>query len=65
MDKQRTLKSSVEIKGVGLHTGAMATVTLKPAPENFWFQFKRIDVPDSPNIEASVENVVDSSRGTT
>lgn len=65
MDKQRTLKSPVEIKGVGLHTGLTATVTLKPAPENFWFQFKRTDLPDSPNIEALVENVVDSSRGTT
>ncbi|MDE6440319.1 MAG: UDP-3-O-acyl-N-acetylglucosamine deacetylase, partial [Bacteroidales bacterium] len=65
MDKQRTLKAPVEIKGVGLHTGLTATVTLKPAPENFWFQFKRTDLPDSPNIEALVENVVDSSRGTT
>lgn len=65
MDKQRTLKSPVEIKGVGLHTGLTATVILKPAPENFWFQFKRTDLPDSPNIEALVENVVDSSRGTT
>lgn len=65
MEKQRTLKSQIEIKGVGLHTGVMATVTLKPAPENFWFQFKRTDIPNSSNIEAWVEYVVDSSRGTT
>ncbi len=64
MDKQRTLKAPVQIKGVGLHTGCTATVTLRPAEENFWFQFKRTDLPDSPCIEAWVENVVDSSRGT-
>ena len=41
--KQKTLKAPFTIKGVGLHTGKMATVTITPAPENTWFVFKRMD----------------------
>ena len=35
-----------------------------PAPENFGFQFKRIDLPEQPLIEADANYVVDTSRGT-
>lgn len=64
-EKQRTLKEAVTISGVGLHTGAKVHVTIKPAPVDFWFQFKRTDLPESPCIEAWAEYVVDTSRGTT
>lgn len=63
--KQRTIKNEISISGVGLHTGKPATLTFKPAPENHGYKFKRIDLKDSPIIEADVDNVTDTSRGTT
>ncbi|MEG2336607.1 MAG: UDP-3-O-acyl-N-acetylglucosamine deacetylase, partial [Bacteroidales bacterium] len=65
VEKQQTLKQAVTISGIGLHSGANVSLTLHPAPENFWYQFKRIDIEDSPLIAAVSENVVDVSRGTT
>lgn len=63
--KQRTVKSEISISGVGLHTGKTATLTFKPAPENHGYKFKRIDLEGSPIIDADVDNVTDTSRGTT
>ncbi len=63
--KQTTIKAPVTVKGVGLHTGKEVTMTFKPAPENHGFKFQRIDLPGSPIIDADVDNVTDTSRGTT
>ena len=64
-DKQRTLKSSVSISGVGLHTGKPVTLTFLPAAENHWFKFQRVDLEGHPIIDADADLVVDTSRGTT
>lgn len=48
-----------------MHTGVNSNLTFKPAPENHGYQFKRIDLPDQPVIEADVDHVVDTNRGTT
>ena len=63
--KQRTIKSEVEISGIGLHTGKSVTLTLRPAPENHWFKFRRIDLDDQPIVSVDADNVSDTSRGTT
>lgn len=63
--KQRTIKGEIVISGVGLHTGKSATLTLKPAPENHWFKFRRIDIESFPIINVDADNVTDTSRGTT
>lgn len=63
--KQRTLKSAVTISGVGLHTGKQVTLTFVPAAENHGYKFQRVDMPGNPIINADVDNVVDTSRGTT
>ena len=63
--KQTTIKAPVTVQGVGLHTGTEVTMTFKPAPENHGFKFQRIDLPGSPIIDADVDNVTDTSRGTT
>ncbi len=63
--KQRTLKTPVSISGVGLHTGKKTTLTFLPAPENHGYKFQRVDLPGKPIIDADVDNVVDTSRGTT
>jgi UDP-3-O-[3-hydroxymyristoyl] N-acetylglucosamine deacetylase / 3-hydroxyacyl-[acyl-carrier-protein] dehydratase len=64
-DKQRTIKSVVTISGIGLHTGQKTNITFKPAPENNGYVFQRIDLEGKPFIKADVDNVVDTSRGTT
>lgn len=64
MAKQTTLLSPVTISGKGLHTGKNVTMTIKPAPEGYGIRFKRIDIEGSPEVEADIDNVVDTSRGT-
>jgi len=64
-EKQRTIKNEVSISGVGLHTGKSASLTFKAAPENHGYKFKRIDLEGMPVIDADVDNVTDTSRGTT
>lgn len=64
-EKQKTIKEKVSISGVGLHTGKPVTLTFLPAPPNHWFKFQRIDLPEQPIIDANVDYVVNTERGTT
>lgn len=63
--KQHTIKKSVSLSGVGLHTGVQTTMTFLPAKPNHGIKFQRVDLPGSPIIDADCDNVVDVSRGTT
>jgi UDP-3-O-[3-hydroxymyristoyl] N-acetylglucosamine deacetylase / 3-hydroxyacyl-[acyl-carrier-protein] dehydratase len=63
--KQQTIKKSITVSGVGLHTGVKANMTFLPAPANHGIKFKRIDLEGAPIVDADVDNVVDLSRGTT
>jgi UDP-3-O-[3-hydroxymyristoyl] N-acetylglucosamine deacetylase/3-hydroxyacyl-[acyl-carrier-protein] dehydratase len=62
--KQRTIKAPVSVSGTGLHTGQSVTMTFNPAPENHGYKFRRVDIPGAPIIDADVDNVTDTSRGT-
>ena len=62
--KQRTLKNSFTLSGVGLHTGLDIVVTFNPAPVDHGYKIKRIDLEDQPVIDALAENVVNTQRGT-
>ena len=62
---QTTIKESVTISGVGLHTGIKANLTFDPAPEGHGYVFQRVDLEGQPTIKADVDYVVDTSRGTT
>ncbi len=62
--KQRTLKNSFTLKGVGLHTGLNITISFHPAEEDHGYKIKRVDLPDQPTIDALAENVVNTRRGT-
>lgn len=62
--KQRTLKDSFTLSGIGLHTGVDIVVTFNPAPVNHGYKIKRIDVEGEPVIDALAENVVNTLRGT-
>ncbi len=65
LELQHTIKHSVSIAGIGLHTGARCTMTFKPAPENYGIRFIRTDLGGNPEIPALCDHVVDVSRGTT
>lgn len=62
---QRTLKDSIGATGVGLHTGDKTRLTLRPAPPDTGIVFRRIDLPDTPEIRGCPQNVVDTRLSTT
>ncbi|MEM7107151.1 MAG: bifunctional UDP-3-O-[3-hydroxymyristoyl] N-acetylglucosamine deacetylase/3-hydroxyacyl-ACP dehydratase [Bacteroidota bacterium] len=63
--KQHTIKKSVTLSGVGLHTGVQANMTFLPAKPGHGIKFQRIDLEGEPVVDADADNVVDLSRGTT
>ncbi len=65
LEKQHTITKPVSISGAGLHTGNPSNLTFHPAPPNTGIIFKRIDLADSPQVKADIDNVIDISRGTT
>jgi len=58
MKLQNTIKSEIIFKGVGLHSGKIAKVKVCPAPPNFGIAFRRVDIPDSPQIKTNVNFVI-------
>ena len=64
-ERQKTIRQDVSISGTGLHTGQKGTLTFHPADINHGIKFRRIDIEGFPVVDAKVENVVDTSRGTT
>ena len=64
-NKQTTIKKQTTLEGVGIHTGNEVKLTFKPAPADFGYVFKRIDMTNQPEIEALSKYVVDTQRGTT
>jgi UDP-3-O-[3-hydroxymyristoyl] N-acetylglucosamine deacetylase/3-hydroxyacyl-[acyl-carrier-protein] dehydratase len=63
--QQRTIKHPVTLSGIGLHTGVSTTMTFRPAPANTGIRFRRVDIPDKPEVPALVDFVVEVARGTT
>ncbi|MCT2409522.1 bifunctional UDP-3-O-[3-hydroxymyristoyl] N-acetylglucosamine deacetylase/3-hydroxyacyl-ACP dehydratase [Chryseobacterium antibioticum] len=64
-DMQKTLQKEVTLSGIGLHTGKEVKLTIKPAKENTGFVFVRTDLEGHPQVEADVNYVVATERGTT
>ena len=65
LNKQKTLSTSHEFQGKGLHTGRMATMVIKPAPVNTGIVFHRVDLGENAFVEAVAENVSSTARSTT
>lgn len=63
--KQKTLKHQITKTGIGLHTGNQVTITLKPAIEDSGFVFIRNDLEGNPKIQAYINYVTITDRGTT
>lgn len=64
-EKQKTINEEITLSGIGLHTGKEVTLTLKPAKENTGFVFVRTDLEGHPQVEADVNYVTTTDRGTT
>ncbi|MBU1010834.1 MAG: bifunctional UDP-3-O-[3-hydroxymyristoyl] N-acetylglucosamine deacetylase/3-hydroxyacyl-ACP dehydratase [Bacteroidetes bacterium] len=64
-EKQRTIITPQHVEGTGLHTGQYGTLSFFPAGINHGIKFKRVDLENQPVIDAIIDNVVDTSRGTT
>lgn len=65
MHLQRTLKEDINCFSIGLHTGRKINMKIKPAPADTGIVFVRTDLPDSPAIHASYDNVCDTTLATT
>jgi UDP-3-O-[3-hydroxymyristoyl] N-acetylglucosamine deacetylase/3-hydroxyacyl-[acyl-carrier-protein] dehydratase len=62
---QQTLNRAVSFSGIGLHSGNRVNMTILPAPANSGVRFRRVDLEGKPEIEARVENVIETNRSTT
>lgn len=65
MLQQQTINRSATLAGVGLHNGNRVTMSFLPAPPNSGIRFRRVDLEGKPEIEARVENVLETNRSTT
>lgn len=61
---QYTLKNSIEIKGIGLHSGCDSIIKISPAQENTGIVFQRTDIENTSPIRALYSNVIDTRNCT-
>ncbi|PLX87981.1 MAG: UDP-3-O-[3-hydroxymyristoyl] N-acetylglucosamine deacetylase [Desulfuromonas sp.] len=61
---QRTIKKTVQIDGIGLHSGANIQLRLRPAEADTGIIFHRSDEQRTVAIKAIAENVVDTQLAT-
>lgn len=57
---QKTLEKSINIKGIGLHSGCEVNLKINPAPENSGIVFRRVDIEGCPEIKALYSDIVDT-----
>ena len=62
---QKTLKDKINFSGVGLHSGQIIKVTIKPSEPNSGIVFKRVDLKDNNLIIPNFSNVSNTSLNTT
>jgi UDP-3-O-[3-hydroxymyristoyl] N-acetylglucosamine deacetylase len=59
--RQHSLKNAVSLSGIGLHSGRMITVCLRPAPVNTGIVFRRIDLTPVKNIKICHDKIAETS----
>jgi UDP-3-O-[3-hydroxymyristoyl] N-acetylglucosamine deacetylase len=58
------VKPSIEVTGIGLHSGAETTVVIQPTATGTGRVFVRVDLPDRPTIPATIESVHSTTLST-
>ena len=61
MIKQRTLKQTTKVTGIGLHSGKKVTLTLRPAPANTGIIYARTDLDPVVYFPASANSIRDTT----
>jgi UDP-3-O-[3-hydroxymyristoyl] N-acetylglucosamine deacetylase len=57
---QHTIAQTITMAGIGLHSGSLVTMTMRPAPVDHGIQFVRVDLAGDNEISALWHNVVDT-----
>ncbi len=63
-ENQKTIAKPVSVSGAGLHTGKPVKLTFRPAPAHHGIKFVRIDIEGNPAIDALIDYVTETDRGT-
>ncbi len=61
---RRTIRARAAVDGIGLHYGKVCRLVFAPAPSGHGIQFRRVDLPGTPDIPARVDEAVLSERRT-
>ena len=64
-EKQQTVAGDIVFSGVGIHSGKVTNLVIKPAPADAGLKFRRTDLPGQPEIVVCAENGQESARATT
>lgn len=64
-EKQHTLKQAASCDGIGLHSGKLVEMTLRPAPVDTGIVFVRTDLEGHPQVHAVASNITATTRATT
>ncbi len=62
---QKTIKKNIFFSGIGLHSGQIANVCIKPSEPNTGIVFKRVDLKDNNMVFPNFSNVCNTSLNTT
>ena len=62
---QKTIKKSIQFKGIALHSGKNVCMTILPAKPNTGIVFKRVDIKKNNFVIPNVYNVSNASFCTT
>ena len=62
---QKTVKNVISLSGVGLHSGKISQISIKPANPNTGIVFKRVDLKDNNIVIPNFNNVSNTSLNTT
>src|SRR5882757_3425090 len=63
--QQQTISRPASYAGIGLHSGNKVNMTILPGAPGTGIRFRRVDLEGKPEIEARVENVMETNRSTT
>jgi UDP-3-O-[3-hydroxymyristoyl] N-acetylglucosamine deacetylase/3-hydroxyacyl-[acyl-carrier-protein] dehydratase len=61
---QKTIAKSVSVEGIGVHSGAPATLTFLPGDPETGILFRRADLEGSPEIPVDLDHVCGTDLGT-
>jgi len=61
---QKTIGKTVSVEGVGVHSGAPATLTFLPAEPKSGVRFRRADLEGAPEITVDLDHVCGTELGT-